>query len=433
MQRLCVNARRRRMIWLLLAVTGSMWQSAYALEPGEILVVANKDLAASVRLAKYYCRQRSVPAENIVYVSLGTRLEEKISRSDYEEWLAGPVRKELMRRLPGQIRCLLLTYGIPLKVGPRGRIIAMDHRLEELKQQIAREKARVDELQQTGQSIGPEVSVELEQRRRRIAQMQSEIDWIAGKETSASVDSELSMVLAGVYELYRWQPNPLRSGNWAMIFNTIMVSRLDGPSYAIAKGLVDKAISAEKRGLRGVAYIDSRGLRGMDLASRYDRSLRELAELTRLVTAMPVREERTERLFKAGQCPDAAIYCGWYSLGKYIDAFDFVEGAVGFHIASIEADRLRDPDSTRWCSAMLRDGITATLGAVEEPYLHAFPDPKSFFAELYKGRCLVEAFYLTKPFNSWRLVLIGDPLYRPFGRGYSAGSKDRPGLSGKGR
>jgi uncharacterized protein (TIGR03790 family) len=63
---------------------------------------------------------------------------------------------------------------------------------------------------------------------------------------------------------------------------------------------------------------------------------------------------------------------------------------------------------------MLRDGITATLGAVAEPYLHSFVEPKVFFLELYKGKCLVEAYYRTKPFNSWQLVLIGDPLYRPF-------------------
>ncbi|MCK4292083.1 MAG: hypothetical protein KAY65_02720 [Planctomycetes bacterium] len=63
---------------------------------------------------------------------------------------------------------------------------------------------------------------------------------------------------------------------------------------------------------------------------------------------------------------------------------------------------------------MLTDGIPATLGAVGEPYLYAFPKPRAFFSEPYKGVCLVEAFYHTKPFNSWQLILIGDPLYRPF-------------------
>jgi uncharacterized protein (TIGR03790 family) len=63
---------------------------------------------------------------------------------------------------------------------------------------------------------------------------------------------------------------------------------------------------------------------------------------------------------------------------------------------------------------MLADGVTATLGAVAEPYLHSFPKPDELFSELLDGRCLVEAYYHTLPFNSWRLLLIGDPLYTPF-------------------
>jgi uncharacterized protein (TIGR03790 family) len=129
---------------------------------------------------------------------------------------------------------------------------------------------------------------------------------------------------------------------------------------------------------------------------------------------MSVREERTEQLFESGQCPQTALYCGWYSVGNYIDAFEFVEGAVGYHIASWEAVDLRDPNSRQWCPAMLMDGITATLGAVSEPYLHSFPDPQVFFGGLFAGQCLVEAYYRAKPFNSWQLVLIGDPLYKPF-------------------
>jgi uncharacterized protein (TIGR03790 family) len=101
-------------------------------------------------------------------------------------------------------------------------------------------------------------------------------------------------------------------------------------------------------------------------------------------------------------------------LKKYVDAFDFVDGAIGYHISSLEAVDLRNPNSSQWCPAMLKDGITATLGAVAEPYLHSFPEPKAFFIELFNGRCLVEAYYRTKPFNSWQFVLIGDPLYRPF-------------------
>ena len=46
----------------------------WALEPNEILVVANTNNAASVRLARYYCERRGIPANRVIPVSLGTPL-----------------------------------------------------------------------------------------------------------------------------------------------------------------------------------------------------------------------------------------------------------------------------------------------------------------------------------------------------------------------
>ena len=197
----------------------------------------------------------------------------------------------------------------------------------------------------------------------------------------------------------------------------MMVSRLDGPDKKIAKALVDKAIAAEKKGLKGNAFFDSRFGPDNNSSSQYaeyDISIQKAAQVVRQKTDMKVTEEQSSKLFQPGDCPDTALYCGWYSLKKYIDAFDFVDGAVGYHIASFEAIDLRSQRSKQWCPAMLTDGITATIGPVAEPYLHAFPKPEHFFAELIKGRCLVEAYYKTKPFNSWQMLLVGDPLYKPF-------------------
>jgi uncharacterized protein (TIGR03790 family) len=386
----------------------------FALEPDEILVIANRQIAVSERIVNYYCEKRKIPKKNIIYLALGYNPREGISRDDYERSLALPIRRELQRRFPGEIRCLVTTYGIPIKVGPRGLLLGMGGKLNELKLLVSEEKQRLERLEQDPALDSNQMSIQKKQINQKITQMQLEIDRISGKETNASVDSELSMVLFRPYELYRWQPNMLRGDVLGLGFRTLMVSRLDGPNYKIIKGLIDKALTAEKTGLKGIAYIDSRGIVKKDLYGHFDQSLRDLAEFIRSSTKMSIKEEQTGRLFAPGSCPQTAVYCGWYSLGKYVDAFDFVDGAVGFHIASVEAQKLRDPNSSTWCAAMLADGITATMGAVDEPYLHTFPQPKAFFVELFKGGCLVEAYYHTKPYNSWQLVLIGDPLYRPF-------------------
>lgn len=336
--------------------------TALALESNEIAIIANSDIPESVSIAKYYCSKRGVPAANIIELALGKDNNSSLSRADYEKKLARPIREKLSaKEFDSKIKCLVTTFGVPFKVGPR--------------------------------------------------------DLPPAEQTSASVDSELSMVLLGAYDLYRWQNNNLKANGGFAETRTIMVSRLDGPGENIAKGLVDKALAAENNGLDGTVYVDSRGLAYNSVRHSfgyYDQSLRDLALLARFRTNMPVNLEGTEELFKPGQCPRTAVYCGWYSVRNYIDAFDFVDGAIGFHIASFEAVDLRDANSGQWCPAMLHDGITATLGAVDEPYLNAFPEPKAFFLELFNGRCLVEAFYRTNPFNSWQMVLIGDPLYTPF-------------------
>ena len=385
-----------------------------ALESGEILVIANRQISASKRIAEYYCEKRNIPKKNIIYLALGHNLRERISRDEYEKSLALPIRKRLQRRFPGEIRCLVTTYGIPVKAGSQGPMPGKGRKINELKKLLSKEKQKLEQLKQNSALDPQQVSIQTKQINQKITQMQLEIGRISGKETNASVDSELSMLLFQSYDLYRWQPNMLRGQVPGLGFKTLMVSRLDGPDYKIIKGLIDKAITAEKTGLKGNAYIDSRGIVKKDLYGYFDQSLRDLGAFIHSNTKMPIKTEQTGKLFQPGSCPQTAVYCGWYSVRKYVDAFDFVDGAVGFHIASYEAQKLRDPSSSAWCAAMLRDGITATLGAVDEPYLHSFPQPKEFFAELFKGSCLVEAYYHTKPFNSWQLVLIGDPLYRPF-------------------
>lgn len=386
----------------------------FALQPDEILVIANRQVDVSEQIANYYCEKRNIPKKNILYLSLGNNLLEIISRDDYEHSLALPIRKELQRKAPGEIRCLVTTCGIPIKIGPRGPLPGTEDKLKELKGHLRQEKQRLEELEQDPELDSKQVSIQKKQIDDKITKMQNEINRVSGKETNASVDSELSMVLFGNYELYRWQPNTLKGDELGLGFKTLMLSRLDGPKYEIVRGLIDKAIRAEKTGLKGVAYIDSRGIVKKDFYGHFDQSLRDLAAFIRSSTKMPLKEEQTGKLFAPGSCPQTAVYCGWYSVKKYVDAFDFVDGAIGFHISSFEAQKLRDQNSSTWCAAMLRDGITATLGAVDEPYLHSFPEPKAFFTELFKGDCLVEAYYHTKPFNSWQLVLIGDPLYRPF-------------------
>ncbi len=243
----------------------------------------------------------------------------------------------------------------------------------------------------------------------------------------AAVDSELTLILRPPHQRAGWLPNPFFNfyNHWSYIKflrkATIMVARLDASTPELAKRLVDDAIEIENNGLEGVFYIDARGLssddqktKGKDYA-RYDRYLLNLYEVVKKHGSMPVVLNDQPELFQDGDCPKAALYCGWYSLAKYIDAFEWQKGAVGFHIASGEAKTLKKAESNVWCKRMIEDGVAATLGPVREPYLASFPRPDMFFPLLMTGKApLLEVYYRTLPHLSWRQILIGDPLYTPF-------------------
>jgi hypothetical protein len=66
---------------------------------------------------------------------------------------------------------------------------------------------------------------------------------------------------------------------------------------------------------------------------------------------------------------------------------------------------------------MLAAGVCATLGPVAEPYTVGFPKPAEFFGFLTTGKyTLVECYGKTQLLNSWMTVLVGDPLYNPYGK-----------------
>ncbi len=260
-----------------------------------------------------------------------------------------------------------------------------------------------------------------------IEHLQQDLATLQGKDTRASVDSELALLWWDDYPLYRWVWNPLcwrvrYSDDFPDVLSAeqmdrpvVMVARLDGPTPQIVRRMIDDAIATERTGLAGTFYVDARGMTGGNSGyPEYDNNLRDLAGLLEK-TGVPVVLDNNDALFAVDACPDAALYCGWYKLANYVDSFEWQRGAVAYHIASSEAVSLRRPGAQYWCKRMLEEGVAATLGPVAEPYLVAFPRPHDFFGLLLTGRyTLAEAYAYTNHFNSWMMVLLGDPLYNPF-------------------
>jgi uncharacterized protein (TIGR03790 family) len=202
---------------------------------------------------------------------------------------------------------------------------------------------------------------------------------------------------------------------------TMMVVRLDGPSPEVVRRIIDDSIAAERDGLNGKIILDSwnkplkRPDGSIDGYGRYDETIRRLREIVSRQSALPVLFEQTDQLVAEKSQSDIALYCGWYDPNRVVIPGTFARGAVGFHIASYTAVSVRGLGGGLWAPELLNAGAAATLGPVSEPYLAAFPDAHEFFPLLMSGKLtLAECYWATTPMVSWKLLFIGDPLYRPF-------------------
>ncbi len=402
-------------LWIVALILMMPW-AGLALEPGEILIVANENVGQGVELARYYAKKRNIPDANLLLLRLP--VGEVCHRGIYEQRIAAPVRRFFEGIKPSwRIRCLVLMYGMPLKVAPS------DHADPGIGDALkARESSLLklmEERHAPDDVASPSaLAEELEDVRQRLDQLKITTDqW-------ASVDSELSVVRQADAPVGGWIENPYYLGfrNRPPTISqgaVLMVSRLDGPTAASVKRIIDDSIIAEKTGLSGTAYFDARWPVGQPSSTSgyqiYDRSIHQAAQRVQQSGRMPVVLDEAETLFQPGQCPDAALYCGWYSLATYVDAFNWQRGAVGFHIASSECTTLKKESSQVWCKRMIEKGVCATIGPVGEPYVQAFPMPELFFGFLTEGvLSLAECYMVSLPYLSWKMVLIGDPLYHPF-------------------
>ena len=367
----------------------------------EVVVIYNTRLAESRDVAEHYAEVRHVPAGQVLGVDLTDA--EVVSRAEFRDRLQLPLTKMLTERKlwvleattnapaapdPGQIkngviqsriRYAVLCYGLPLKI------------------------AEDPDLRESG-----------------AGRVQDEL-----RRNGAAVDSELACLplLAGNMPLTGPVLNPHYGSTNAPALDptngVLLVTRLDGPTAAIARALVDKAVQAETDGLWGRAYFDLRGLtNGPYLPGDYE--IRGASEICRQLGFETVVDARSNTFPAGFPLSQVALYAGWddeHVSGPFaLPTVEFMPGAFAYHLHSFTAMTLRSTDR-HWAGPLLARGVTATMGCVDEPYLQLMPDMAVFFDEFVNlGFSYGEAAYGCQRFLSWQTAVIGDPLYRPFDR-----------------
>ena len=375
----------RSLLVLVLVLMTEARAAETSLAPSTI-VVYNETVPESVQLAKFYAQQRGLARDHLVGLTCST--EEEISREDYDATIVGPLREVFKKRnwwtmhespehqdmiTASAIRFVAMIRGVPLKIRPSS-------------------------VPDPDDGHGGPIAVHNE----------------------ACVDSELAM-LAAPHHLSGGVPNP-----YFQSYKTIgefenpilmLVCRLDGPTAATVRRMITDAIAVEKNGLWGRAYVDSshHAAPGAELGDGWMNEIRQ--QLNRV--GIPVIYEDTPALFPDGYpMTDCALYYGWYAgqaTGPFAQPdFRFVPGAVAIHIHSFSAGTLRDPNAN-WVAPFITHGAAASIGNVYEPFLQLTAHLDVFNDRLLHGFTFAESAYMSEQALSWMSVMVGDPLYRPYG------------------
>ena len=349
-----------------------------------IIIYNNLD-AVSLELAAYYAEKRGIPLDHLVGVDCSQN--EEISREEYDRTIAQPLRKIFgdhdWWQVPAdpnspitanRIHFVALMRGVPLK--------------------ISEAPGYPGDKPFTGQPV---------------------LD-----HNAACIDSELAILGLNSKQISGPVKNPYYRSytafSDALMVPMMLVCRLDAPTPAIVRRMIDDGLAAEQNGLWGFAYLDSRGPMDGGLAEG-EKWIANIAKDTR-EHGIPTIEDNSPALFPANYpMRNAALYFGWYSgaaCGPFAEeSFRFNQGAIACHIHSFSAASVRDPRNG-WVAPLLVRGAAATLGNVYEPYLALTPNLDIFEERLRNGFNFAESAYMSQRVLSWMTTFVGDPLYRPF-------------------
>lgn len=350
-----------------------------------VVVIYNPDAPGSMDVARAYVDARGLPPGRTCPVA--STDGHTLDGADYDAWLSAVLA--CVDAVGPQVHYLLPVFGVPYKVS-----------------------GRIQDL--SGNGAVPTVSLDA---------------MLALGEASRNADSvvenpifQMGSSAGQSYDPY--VPFGLLAQDLAS--PVYLVTRLDGPDADAALALLDRSLVAQDLAdaglLDGTVYVDGRY--GEQHPANESVGSYEAGEWNMWGTRYlfeglgwyPVVWDSNNAEFGEEpaplSCPDALYYAGWYSYNNYNDAFTWAPGAIGGHLDSCSACDIRSGPS--WAHGALTRGITATFGAVNEPYVAGMPEYDQLFLYLTQGASFGEAAYESTWLGLWMMTFIGDPLYRPY-------------------
>jgi len=371
---------RMRRGWI--AITLLTPGAAFAVPgPDSTAIVANANVRESVELAERYRKARAIPERHLCALALPTG--STIDFATYESAFFEPLESCLSDAgVLDRIEALVLAKGLPLRVaiptGDRNRRASL---------------AAVASVWKTEDRSG-----------RRLA----------GTAPGIEADCGGTPCYAAFY------PNPFTQGlfeaGWArsqsgQIWRPLLVTALEGRSYADAARLVASATTAEARGGApgDFVFMEARdGARGR-LDVEFDAVVEALDDRGFSARIVPFQEDLREKTL-------ASFFVGTARLGDTIEGNTYLAGALVDNLTSFGAvpenfapEGERQVSVARWVA----QGVAGVHGTTDEPLNNCFPS-RRLILDYVDGGTLGEAYFRRMPFAYWRNLVLGDPMAAPY-------------------
>jgi uncharacterized protein (TIGR03790 family) len=196
----------------------------------------------------------------------------------------------------------------------------------------------------------------------------------------------------------------------------MIVSRIDAPTLAIAKSIVDSGVIATRQGrVNGKFFFDNDAITNNSQEVAYHQ---EMSEFETLV--LPTFDIIVEKTFHWDEYTDVPLFrlsqdsfmWAWKSDRA---GYSFFQDSRPIRAFLYNADTdgagaVRNIDDKRWPLLALSSGYAATAGAMSDPTASGYLRPSPFFESILRGTTIGEAFIYSLPYLDWTVCLFGDPL-----------------------
>ena len=376
----------RKLVSRCAAVAALLVSAATALAGGSglnVFVVVNAHSSNSVQLGNYYCEQRLVPPQNLLWLTNWTGGFVEWSRTDFSNSLYNPLRSALVARsLTNQIDYVMLSMDFPYRVYQGGGASGTN----------GTTSALFYGFKADGPGFDP---------------------------ASCSLPNATSNAYAGS-EL------PFRSlSQFSTNTNTFLVTMITASNLAQAKLIVDRGVASDSSFPTQSVYL----AKSVDFLRNCRYKLFDNAIFnTRLRGDYTVQRINTNPFGVSGTL--LGYQNGW-GAKFFIPPDSFVPGAMMDLLTSFEG-LIFEGNTQETALEILQAGATGTYGTVVEPciyvgnqiYFGKFATPQNYFYQS-RGFSLAECYYqsLTNPYQG---IIVGEPLAAPFAQPASGGWSNLP-------